>query len=168
VAAAAGRRPHVPTAGPGRIRQDAAPGLVARPGRERGLADAYPDVRRRREHADEYSATVPVRGYASRRVTVLIDRRAPDLARVYSDGPRLSKHRHAGRGGTELCVWHPYDPPDRRWTADEGVAVLFGMAGVHLFKEAWWRDTRVWLGEEAPHPTSEPAPEHRPSLRDAS
>ncbi|MDX6198990.1 MAG: hypothetical protein QOJ79_2141 [Actinomycetota bacterium] len=169
-AAAAGRREHVPTAGPGRVRQDAAPGLVARPGRERGLADAYPDVRRRRrgEHADEYTATVPVLGYPSRRVTVMIDRRLPDLARVYADGTTLSPHRHAGRNRTELCIWHPFDPPDRRWTADEGVAVLLGMAAVHLFKEAWWRDTGEWLGEEAPHGADEPAPDLRPALRAAA
>lgn len=136
-AAAGGRRTHVPTAGPGRARQDAVPGLVARGGREAGLAGAYPDVRRRRsgEHADEYTATVPVRGYPSRQVTVLIDRRCPDVVRVYADGPKRSKHRHAGRKGTELCIWHPYDPPARRWTSGEGIAVLLAMAGVHLFKE---------------------------------
>ena len=168
--AAARRRRHVPTAGPGRPRQNAAPGLATRPGRERGLADAYPDVRRRRrgEYADEYTATVPVRGYAPRRVTVVVDRRGPDFARVYANGPTLSPHRHAGRNRTELCIWHPYDPKDRRWTADEGIAVLFGMAGVHLFKEAWWRDTREWLGEEAPHLAAEPAPDLRPALQEAA
>lgn len=169
-AAAAGLRPFVRTAGPGRARQDTARGLVARLGRERGLAVAYPDVRRRRrgEHADEYTAMVPVRGYASRRVTVVIDRRAPDLARVYAHGPTLSPHRHAGRGGTELCIWHPYDPPCRRWAADEGIAVLFGMAAVHLFKEAWWRDMGEWLGEEAPHRADEAAPDLRRALKETA
>jgi hypothetical protein len=169
-AAAAGQRPHVRTAGPGRIRQDAVPGLIARAGREIGLACAYPDAKRRRqgEHADEYTATVPVSGYASCRVTVVIDRRSPELARVYADGTTFSPHRHPGRNRTELCIWHPYDPPDRRWTADEGVAVLLGMAAVHLFKEAWWRDTREWLGEEAPHGADESVPDLRPALRNAA
>lgn len=107
-------------------------------------------------------------GYATRRVTVVIDRRAPGLARVYTDGLTLSPHRHAGRAGTELCIWHPYDPTDRRWTADEGIVVLFGMAGVHLFKEAWWRDNREWLAEEAPHPAAQAAPDLRPALQDAA
>lgn len=169
-AAAAGRRPHVPTAGPGRPRDNPAPGLAARPARERGLTAAYADVRSRRhgEHADEYIATVPVAGYASRRVTAVVDRRAPDLVRVYADGPKRSKHRHAGRDGTQLCIWHPHDPPNRRWTADEGIAVLFAMAAVHLFKEAWWRDTDEWLGEEAPHPAAELAPDPRPALQEAA
>jgi hypothetical protein len=156
-AAAAGRRPHVPTAGPSRPRPGRDTGLVSRPGRERGLAQAYPEVRRRRhgEHADEYAATVPVRGYDPRRVTVVIDRRATDLCRVYADGSNFSPHRHAGRNRTELCIWHPYDPPHRRWSADDGIVVLLGMASVHLFKEAWWRDTGEWLGEEAPHPAED-------------
>lgn len=165
-AAAAGRLPHVQTAGPGRPRQDPAHGLATRPRRERGLGSAYPDVRRRRhgEHADAYTATVPVLGYAARRVTVVIDRRGPDLARVYADGTTLSPHRHAGRNRTELCIWHPYDPPDRRWAAEDGITALLAMAGVHLFKEAWWRETREWLGEEAPHPADEPAPDLLPDL----
>lgn len=130
---------------------------------------AYPDVRRRRrgEYEDEYAATVPVLGYAPRRVTVVVDRRCQDLVRVFTDGPTLSPHRHSGRNRTELCIWHPDDPADRRWTGDEGIAVLLGMAAVHLFKEAWWRDTREWLGEEAPHPAAEPAGD-QPALQDAA
>jgi hypothetical protein len=141
-----------------------------RAGRERGLAATYAGVRRcrRGEYADTYTTLVPVRGYPSRRVTIEIDRRAPEHARVFADGSTISPHRHAGRGGTELCIWHPNDPEDRRWTPEEGLAVLFGMAAVHLFKEAWWRDTREWLGDEAPHAPSEPAPDLRPALRESA
>jgi hypothetical protein len=28
---------------------------------------------------------------------------------------------------------------------------LIDMAVIHLFREAWWRDTGVWVGREAPH-----------------
>lgn len=101
-------------------------------------------------------------------MTVVIDRRAPDLARVYADGPTARPHRHAGRNRTELCIWHPYDPPVRRWTADEGIAVLLAMAGVHLFKETWWRDTGERLGEEAPHAVDEPAPDPRAITAEAA
>jgi hypothetical protein len=30
------------------------------------------------------------------------------------------------------------------------VALLDAIA-IHLFKEAWWREHREWLGPEAPH-----------------
>jgi hypothetical protein len=50
-----------------------------------------------------------------------------------------------------LCLWYPDDPPDRKWTVDDGLLALFGLAAHHLFKESWWRDHHDWLGEEAPH-----------------
>jgi hypothetical protein len=34
---------------------------------------------------------------------------------------------------------------------EDGLLALFGMAAMHLFKEAWWRETGRWLGQEYPH-----------------
>ena len=50
-----------------------------------------------------------------------------------------------------MCIWHPKDPPTRRWVPDDGLLALFGMATEHLFKESWWREHHQWLGEEYPH-----------------
>jgi hypothetical protein len=34
---------------------------------------------------------------------------------------------------------------------DDELLALFGMAAHHLFKEAYWRETGVWVGDEFPH-----------------
>lgn len=57
-------------------------------------------------------------GYEDRRVTVEFDRRSWWASRVYVDGPSgfdASPHRYPSRGRSELCIWHPDDPPDRTW-----------------------------------------------------
>ena len=79
--------------------------------------------------------------------------RAPllHLPEVFADGPTDSPHRYADRGRTELCLWLPGDELERRWRVEDGLLALFGIATHHLFKEAWWRETGEWLGEEAPH-----------------
>jgi len=95
-----------------------------------------------------------VPGYEDRRVTVEFDRRSWWAPRVYVDGPSgfdASPHRYPSRGRSELCIWHPDDPPDRTWVPEDGLLVLFGMIAEHLFKEAWWREHHEWLGEEYPH-----------------
>ena len=33
----------------------------------------------------------------------------------------------------------------------DGLLTLIEMAPVHLFKEAWYRETGEWLGEEVSH-----------------
>jgi hypothetical protein len=48
-------------------------------------------------------------------------------------------------------MWHPHDPPEKRWTPEDGLLQLVLHIHVHLFKEAWWRETGEWLGNQAPH-----------------
>ena len=44
-------------------------------------------------------------------------------------------------------------PPftEHRWVFEDGLLALMGLVMAHLFKEAWWRETGEWLGEEVPH-----------------
>ena len=55
-----------------------------------------------------------------------------------------------------LCLYHPDDPPERRWTAADGLVSLFNIVVNHLFCELRWRnsggpDGGVWPLDEAPH-----------------
>lgn len=123
---------------------------------EADVRAAYPDLqvwRRRtvRSWTHGYRATVGVPGYPARCVTIEFDHYLGQLPTVYADGPTQSPHRYPGRGGTQLCIWYPSDPPDRRWIPEDGLLHLFGMAATHLLKEAWWRESGEWLGDEAPH-----------------
>ena len=72
----------------------------------------------------------------------------PRTPRVFVDGSDDSPHRY---GDGSLCMWYPADPPERRWTFDDGLNALLGHVAVHLVKEQTWRDTGEWLGDEAPH-----------------
>jgi hypothetical protein len=96
-----------------------------------------------------YTATVNVPGYERRRIRIafpaLSEVSAPD---IYVDGPGASPHRF--KGG-KLCVWHPSDPDEQRWLPSDGLLGLLDMIAIHLFKEAWWRETGEWLGEEIVH-----------------
>lgn len=99
-----------------------------------------------------FSATVPVEGYEPRHLTVLFDHRYPTIPTVLADGPTESPHRYrTGKDRSHLCLWFPHDPPDRRWVPDDGLLHLFAMATMHLLKEAWWRETNQWVGDEYPH-----------------
>lgn len=71
-----------------------------------------------------------------------------DYPSVFSDRGACSPHRH---GDDALCLYHPLDRTDVRWTSEMGLDTLFDMASEHLFLERYWRDHGVWLGEEAPH-----------------
>jgi hypothetical protein len=67
------------------------------------------------------------------------------------DGPRgeaASPHRN---GETALCLYHPDDPPERRWTELKGLQTLYAMARQHLAAEDIWRTDHVWVLDEAPH-----------------
>jgi hypothetical protein len=96
-----------------------------------------------------YTVTIGVPGYEPRRVTVVF----PALSKIttpdiYADGPEASPHRYKGN---KLCVWHPDDPDERRWLPKDGLLTLLDMTAIHLFKEAWWRETGEWLGDEVVH-----------------
>lgn len=158
------------SAGPGKLRSGPDMFVPARQHMERGLLEAYPDLHRQRRlcpsgPVDVYRATVPVIGSADRRITVEHDWRHPGQPCVCADGPTASPHRYAQRRRHQLCIWHPTDPASRRWVPDDGFLVLFGMIGVHLFKEAWWRNTGEWLGDEAPHAPEINAPGHEAAPR---
>jgi len=105
-----------------------------------------------------YALTVPVAEFESRAVELHFRRTAttPELTRVYADGPTDSPHRYAPHpkdpgARPSLCIWYPDDPPEQRWVAADGLLSLIEMTRVHLFKEAYWRETGEWLGEEVSH-----------------
>jgi hypothetical protein len=69
---------------------------------------------------------------------------------VTVDGPTESRHRN---GDGSLCLWYPRDAEGRRWVFEDGLPHLLAIISLHLFKEAWWRETGgteggEWLGEE--------------------
>jgi hypothetical protein len=97
--------------------------------------------------------TVDVPGYQPRRLRIAFDRRHVDVPRVFVDGPTSSKHRYSDMS---LCMWYPPDPEELRWVRPDGLVALIGYAIVHLFREAWWRETGEWLGPEAPHVLDSP------------
>ena len=113
-----------------------------------------PDLRvalassQRKEAGFRLYFTVDVPHYESRRVEVRFLRAAPMGVRVYVDGPKESRHRY--RGGS-LCMWEPDDPAENQWVFYDGLVALVGHIIVHLFKEAWWRETGEWLGPEVLH-----------------
>lgn len=102
-----------------------------------------------------YDLTVSVPEYDEhRRVTIrLTNFTDPSLDGVTVDGSTESPHR---RGTTDLCLWRWDAPPEKQWTADEGLLALIQYVRVHLFREAYWRETGgydggIWAGDEAPH-----------------
>lgn len=122
-----------------------------------GAKRTYPDFAHRRQRKSDgfgyyFSATVPVEGFESRRVVILFLGRSPITPIVFADGPDDSPHRYIdGADRSRLCLWFPEDPVEQRWVPEDGLLALFGMATMHLFKEAWWRETGEWAGEEYPH-----------------
>jgi hypothetical protein len=124
--------------------------------------NAYPDFGYRRHQCPNggviysFSATVPVEGYEPRHVSVLFDHRYPTIPTVLADGPSDSPHRYRTGDRRHLCLWFPHDPPERTWVPADGLLHLFGMITIHLLKEAWWRETGRWVGEEYPHGEDEP------------
>lgn len=111
----------------------------------------YPSLRSRRSSEGiEYTTTVPVTGYQDRGVRVVFPAgSSPESVRIYADGPESSPHRYPDSG--TLCIWYPSDPKHRRWMQQDGLVELLDLIAVHLFMEAFWRDTDDWLGDEAPH-----------------
>lgn len=85
-------------------------------------------------------------------VDVLFRKASPSTPRVRADGPSESPHRYPDGS---LCIWYPHDSIDSRWVLEDGLAHLLGLTALHLFREAWWRDTGEWLGPEAPHAGTE-------------
>jgi hypothetical protein len=96
-----------------------------------------------------YSFEVDVPEYEPRRVQVRFrNGHEHGFPHIYVDGPTESPHRY--RGG-ELCIWEPTDPAENTWEPRDGLLELIRHIKLHLFKEAWWRESSEWLGDEVRH-----------------
>jgi hypothetical protein len=130
---------------------------------ERDAYGVYPGLRRsstgRRKYARVvYRLLVPVEHYEWRTLDMHFQRTTPRpaLTRVYADGPTESPHRYAPhpkdpQQRPSLCIWYPDDPTEGRWVPSDGLLSLIEITRVHLFKEAYYRETGEWLGDEVPH-----------------
>lgn len=129
--------------------------------------EAFPDLSHRRIQRPDgpwhaFRALLDVPYYEPRRVTIEFAESYPGWPRVTADGPAgpaASPHRFEGE---RLCIWGPDDDDDRVWRPADGLLALLGSVQMHLFKEAYWRETGEWVGDEAPHgPVSDDSPRHR-------
>lgn len=94
---------------------------------------------------------------------------AQDYPRVFAERGASSPHRMPEDG--RLCLWSPFDPPELRWCAEDGLQSLLDITARHLFAETYWRHTGghatgVWPIPEAPHgvPTGRSRPRRRARL----
>ena len=121
---------------------------------ERGVRTAYPAINasatgRGTKATVIYTLSVDVPEYEDRRVRIsLANWTTPGAPVITVDGACGSPHRYNDH---ELCIWLPDDPAEQRWVADDGLLALIDHTRVHLFKEAYWRETGLWPGPEAPH-----------------
>jgi hypothetical protein len=152
-----------PTVGRRRDQRSWLDNVVLRARLVQAARGAYSDFRYRRERRPgrgvtyTFSAMVPLEGFEPRHVTIVFSASHPTIPVVLADGPDDSPHRYAfGRGRRRLCLWFPGDPPERRWVPEDGLLHLFGIATMHLIKEAWWREAGKWAGEEYPHDEDQP------------
>jgi hypothetical protein len=96
-----------------------------------------------------YRLTINVPEYEPRKVVIRLRNGVePYAAHITTDGSTASPHRY---GNDRLCIWHPNDSAEHTWTASDGLSELISHIAIHLFKEAYWRETGEWLGREAPH-----------------
>jgi hypothetical protein len=125
---------------------------------EREVREAYPGCNvtptgRGMKAKIVYMLTVDVPEYPPRRVTITLPNwSTPSFPAIKVDGPTESPHRYGGR---QLCIWHPDAPAEERWIPEDGLLALIDHTRVHLFKEAYWRETGIWAGSEAPHDLKE-------------
>ncbi|VTU41416.1 hypothetical protein H4P1_00048 (plasmid) [Variovorax sp. PBS-H4] len=125
----------------------------------------YGDRLRRIEHRGilEYRLELDVRGPNDLVEVSIIFHATPnyycydlhpqDYPQVWAEPGKPSKHRMPDGS---LCLYFPYDPVNRRWTADKGLLDLINITIDHLAYEDHWRatggdDGGRWLGDEAPH-----------------
>lgn len=122
---------------------------------ERGVRRTFPALQievtgRTFKHQLIYRLTVPVPGYEPRRLTIRVPNSYRPWPKVFADGSAESPHRYSDES---LCMWHPKDPPDQTWQPEEGLLTLIRYAQEHLYREAYWRERGLWIGEQAPHET---------------
>ena len=122
--------------------------FVARQKLELGVRHQFPELRSTRiRRGYEYRVTVPVPHYEARGIRIRFNGNS-EVPSVFADGPEESPHRYPDGS---LCMWYPEDPIDHTWVFDDGLLHLIGLAMAHLFREAWWRETGEWVGEEVSH-----------------
>jgi hypothetical protein len=94
-----------------------------------------------------YIASVPVPGYKRRQlVRIVFKGKYPD---VYTPGLTGLRHVYDRSSDTpHLCMWYPFDNPDRKWIFDKGLLALLDMIKTHLYKEMYFKETGHWPGEE--------------------
>lgn len=115
---------------------------------EKGVRNQYPELRCiKTKGAYEYRLLLPIPEYEERAVKIRFEGHS-DIPTVFSDGPGDSPHRYSDKS---LCMWYPQDPDERKWVFGDGLLMLILMTTIHLFREAWWRETGEWVGEEVPH-----------------
>ena len=121
---------------------------VVRLGFERGVKSQFPRLRGARvKKGYEYRVTVPVPYYEPSNIHIRFNG-VSGVPSVFAGGPSDSPHRYSDGS---LCMWYPSDPVECRWVFEDGLLILIGLVMAHLFREAWWRDTGEWLGEEVSH-----------------
>lgn len=118
---------------------------------ERGARVRFPGLVSRRRISGagwEYRLSVTPPGSTPRQLLLEFPLRHARTPVVTTDGPQDSPHRYEDGS---LCIWHPRDPRELRWSFDDGLVALIGHAMVHLAKEELWRAWGEWPGDEAPH-----------------
>jgi len=88
-----------------------------------------------------------------------------DYPRVLAEPGAQSPHRMPE--DDRLCLWAPFDPPEQRWTAADGLQRLLDITAEHLFAEEYWRrtggidehgtDIGTWPIPQAAHGLTNPA-----------
>lgn len=101
----------------------------------------------RRKDGFAVRCTLTPAGLGPQRITIEFSANNPENPHIFVPGPG-SPHRY---GDGSLCIWYPHDPPEQRWRWVDGGAALAGHIYAHLIREAWWRQTGEWVGEEMPH-----------------
>ncbi len=127
---------------------------------ERNALSQFPILRREQKQLDgrgpgcSYFVEIDVSFYEKRRVEIFFGQYGNgEIPVILADGPTDSPHRFGDFGRRRLCVWYQDDPPESRWTHEDGLLHLLGLIRAHLFREAWWRETGrgEWLGPQVLH-----------------
>ena len=121
---------------------------------EKNAINEYPSLTgiNRRKGAKkwrEYHVKISLQEYyVTRSVSIIIYPNKDSMPQVKVNGSSKSPHRY---DNGQLCMWYPKAPKTERWIFKDGLLHLLVMIEAHLFREAWWRETREWLGPEQPH-----------------
>lgn len=106
-----------------------------------------------------YQFPIDVPAYDDRRIVTVTFKsvRSPAFPTVHIDGPVCLRHRWEDGS---LCMWHDTDPPEGRWTLEDGLAGLMNHAAEHAWCEAECRAGRPWPKPESPgeHPRKPDCP----------